>query len=161
MLEVVDSRGEKIGIKIARADMGSLKKGEFVQAVHIWIRDKNGKFLIQKTSPEKGSIFAVTGGMIECGQSHIETAVREIKEELGITVQEDDMTYLGNVTHGDYILLHVYLVNNIFDKKFVLQESEVESLHWMSIEELEERNVTGSLRASTYTSLNVVGESLS
>lgn len=49
------------------------------------IENKDGKILMQKNIPE-GQVGA-SGGLMELGESTVETAVREVREETNLTVE--------------------------------------------------------------------------
>ena len=50
-----------------------------VGIVIIFIQNKDGKFLIQKTSKSRENIFATTGGHVSYGSTFNESIVKEVK----------------------------------------------------------------------------------
>jgi 8-oxo-dGTP pyrophosphatase MutT (NUDIX family) len=64
----------------------NLAEGEYHLVVFVIIRNSEGKYIISKRSKEKtfSNTWEVTGGSAICGDSSIEAAKREVKEELGI-----------------------------------------------------------------------------
>lgn len=64
-----------------------LKIGEYHIVVGVWIKDTNtGKYLITQRSPNKGYalMWEHTGGSALAGDSSLEAAIREVKEETGL-----------------------------------------------------------------------------
>ena len=54
-------------------------------------------------------------------------------EELGILIDEQKLTYLGNVIKGHGIFdVFLYNDNNLEKQKFVLQTEEVENVFWLN-----------------------------
>jgi len=71
---------------------------------------------------------------------------------------KNDITCIGR-TICDVFLINVFVVKrDISNEKFILQEKEVESLHWLTIPEIENLHKDGNLRATTWASLNLIRE---
>lgn len=143
ILDIYDKDNKKTGKTIVRGDK-NLLDNEFIKLVVIWIED-NGKYLVQKCSEEKGSVYAITGGHVATNKTAKEQAVLEIQEELGVKIKEDNLELLGTLTIKKAIF-EVYMCKNIITQntKLVLQESEVESVSWldkMQIENLIEKDL--------------------
>ena len=58
-----------------------IPKGYYILVVLIFIQNSEGKFLIQKRSKLKNGKFATTGGHPKAGETSIEGAITEVKEE--------------------------------------------------------------------------------
>ena len=102
------------------------KKGEYGLVVCVWVYDGEGKLLLTRRAPEKS--FAGTwensGGAAKAGESSLEAAQRELEEETGIHVEQEELIFLGaEGKEGSYV--DCYLVHkdvSLFD--LVLQEGE-------------------------------------
>lgn len=108
--DVLDASGIKTGRTVARGQQ--LKAGEFHLAVHIWIQDEAGDYLIQQRSAQADSgagIWTPTLGHVRAGEESIFAAVRETQEELGLTLTPDDLTRIHRLTTG-HLIQDVYLV---------------------------------------------------
>lgn len=59
---------------------------EYHIAVHIWIKNSEGKWLISKRTSNKNYplLWECTGGSVVAGEDSLSGALREVKEELGI-----------------------------------------------------------------------------
>lgn len=66
----------------------SLAEGEYHLVVQVWIRNREGKWLISRRSPNKHLplLWEPTGGSVLAGEDSLTGALRETKEELGITL---------------------------------------------------------------------------
>jgi len=67
LLDLVDGDGQPVGKTVVRGTKINFENGEYAPVVHVYSRDGNGRFLIQKMSKEKASLYATTGGMMESG----------------------------------------------------------------------------------------------
>lgn len=148
ILDIYDSNGNPTGKKITRGK-DKLNENEFIKLVVVWIED-NGKYLIQKTSKEKDSVYAITGGHLTSGNSETEQIVIEVREELGVDIDEKELKLLGNIILKNAIF-EVYLCKNQINKntKFTLQKEEVEDVFWMNKVEIEDLIKKGVFRKSS------------
>ena len=159
-----DETGEKTGLVRERGVAHRL--GSPHETVHTWIvrekcaenssgNDICGKrfdVLLQKRSKTKdsnpGCYDISSAGHIDAGDGIVESALRELKEELGIDASTEDLHFAGRrhgkyeaVFHGkpfrdnEWSNLFVY-EKPINIEEFILQETEVESVMWMDFEDL-------------------------
>ncbi|HWQ57920.1 MAG TPA: NUDIX domain-containing protein [Clostridia bacterium] len=65
-----------------------LPEGTYHIVVHVWMRNKQGEWLISKRTPNKDfpNMWETTGGSALAGENSLEAAVREAHEELGVTL---------------------------------------------------------------------------
>lgn len=139
--------------------------GDLHGTAHIWIvrHTDNGGFevLLQKRSANKdahpGCYDISSAGHIPAGADFLSSAIRELKEELGISASPEDLKYIG--MHNGYVETEFYgkpFVNNelsavyIYNKdvnidELKLQEEEVESVMWIDYEECLEKMNNGTL----------------
>ena len=114
--------------------------GEYRQSVHTWIQNSKGEFLIQKRSPNKTTfpnMWSQTGGGVDAGETSLQGALRECKEELGININPDNMEFILSFKRK-YVFVDVWLVKQDIDiSKIVLQE-EVSDVKWATIDEIKE-----------------------
>ena len=148
LLDVYDINNNKTGKTVLRGDK-NLSEGEFIKLVVIWIED-DGKYLVQKCSEDKGSVYAITGGHTTSGNTATTQAVIEIQEELGVEIKEEDLKQLGIITIKN-AMFEVYILKDKIKQgtKLVLQESEVESVSWLDREQIENLIKNGVFRKSS------------
>ena len=117
------------------------EKDEYVQWVHVWIINSNKELLIQKRCPTKKihpNIWSTTGGGVDAGETTLDTAIRECKEELGVDITYDEIELIMSYRRS-YDVVDIWLVRNDIDiKDIVIQEEEVSEVKWASFEEIEE-----------------------
>lgn len=120
---------------------------------HLWLlRKKSGKteILLQKRSQNKsfpGCYDISSAGHIPAGDEFRESAIRELREELGVTAEESELIYCGDkyITWDDEFFgkpYHDRQYTRVFmmwldldEDEFTLQEEEVDSVMWMDLEE--------------------------
>lgn len=115
-------------------------------AVHVWIRNSENKFLISKrskTRPSNPLKFECVGGSVISGEDSLQAALRETKEEVGLTLNEKNGQIIYQKTRGIVggekfnDIMHVWLFD--YDGEVDLSNAttdEVESVCWLSIEEI-------------------------
>ena len=113
-------------------------KGRYYITVVVWIENSNNEFLIQKTSKQKGSYYSTTGGHVIHNETPIESIIREIKEELGLTIGKDNIKFINQEKHPQApCLFNIYELNmNIDISNLTLQKEEVEKVQWLTKEEV-------------------------
>ncbi len=113
--------------------------GEYGQSVHIWIMNKNKEFLIQKRTASRKRFpnkWSLTAGAVDSGETSLEGAIRECKEELGIDIDKESMELMLSLKRNNSFL-DVWLVKqNVNLKDVVLQKEEVADVKWVTKEEL-------------------------
>lgn len=136
------------------------KDGDWHGASRIWlvrrVADTDGKkrteVLLQRRSEEKDSYPGLwdvsAAGHVAAGGNYLETAVRETAEELGISLEPDELTFLFSLKSEstweyrgeiftDREFHHVFMAEKDVDIEEVrLQKEEVAEVCWMDAEKL-------------------------
>lgn len=136
-LDLYDENKKLTGEKFLRGS-GKPEKGKYVNIVIVFIENNEGKFLIQKTSKERNSIWATTGGHVKLGSNCNEAIIEEIKEELGIDINIKDIKHVQTNKFEMYFQDVYYLKKNINIEDLALQKTEVECVKWLSVDEIKE-----------------------
>lgn len=135
-LDLYDKDGNKTGEIIARG--GKVPENRYFNVVVCYIQNSKGKFLIQKTSKEKGGKYSSTGGHVKAGQTFVETMICELKEEIGVEVKEEELKYITKYIKNNEVVFHLYYIEKEIDiEECTLQKEEVESISWMTAEKIE------------------------
>ena len=159
MLDVYDSLGNKTGRIVAREKKDeTFSKDEHIAVAIIYIENDRNEFLIQKTSKEKGGHYSSTGGHIKHGEDAFTTIVREVKEELGIDVSNDNIISLGHICVDFPVRFMFYLKKNINLNDITLQKDEVESVSYMDVDTIKDILDKGLMHKGHYKVLEKVLE---
>ncbi|WP_100488297.1 NUDIX hydrolase [Sporolactobacillus pectinivorans] len=163
-LKAFNVGGGFIGIK-SRKEIH--EKGYWHETFHCWFVEKNtegGWFIyFQQRCHEKRDfpdLYDITAaGYIKCDESDRE-GIREVREELGIPIEIDDLISLGIVKDEmitsnfiDREFCHIYIYVNHFQiKDFKFQEEEVSGLYKISLSEFKTHlsNHTDFIKASGF-----------
>ena len=87
--DVFDRERRPTGRLHRRGDL--LAPGDYHLVVHIWVRDRDGKYLLTKRSPNKGfpNLWETTGGSALAGDDSLTAAMREVREETGLVLHAE------------------------------------------------------------------------
>lgn len=107
-----------------------------ILVVIIFIQNDKGEFLMQKRSIEKDGLWGTTGGHPTSGQTSLEGIITEVKEELGIDISSDDVIFFDTTSNEKVFCDMYYLNKNIDVNTLTLQKEEVETVNWLSLEEI-------------------------
>src|SRR3989338_407871 len=146
--DILDEEVDKTGEKKLRSEVH--RDGDWHRNVHILIVNSKGEALLQHRSKDKDShpdMWDMSStGHILAGEEDNESALREIKEEVGIDVS---LAQLKNVVEtkqseilkgGSFIdneFASVYLVQAGFDPRQVkFTDGEVQNIKWVPLAEL-------------------------
>lgn len=77
---------KKTGLTLERGQ--SVPQGLYHLSVSVWIVDAQGRVLLSQRHPAKTYplCWECTGGCAQAGETSLDAAVREVKEELGLTL---------------------------------------------------------------------------
>ena len=150
-LDVVDNTGTPTGEIVERSV--AHREGVPHRTSHLWLvrrRENRIQILLQKRALTKsfpGCYDISSAGHIPAGQDYLASAVRELKEELGLTAQESDLVYCGDMTifwddvffgipYHDRQYTRVFLLWADVEKEdLVLQAEEVIDVLWTDLDE--------------------------
>lgn len=123
------------------------KKGLWHETFHCWLVDEANVF-IQKRSATKNdfpSLYDITAAGHLLADENVMDGIRELEEELGIQVDLSKLKWMGAVRDVirlpefiDKEFANVFLYQSTFaPADFTLQQEEVDSIHVVSIEDLQ------------------------
>lgn len=107
--------------------------------ISVFVLNDRGEVLLQRRSSNKKyhpNTWALCTGHVEEGESSREAAVREIKEELGISVCFSDLYsfYDGKFDSSDVCFF--FIKSNLDDCDFVIQKEELSEVKWFLIDRI-------------------------
>lgn len=154
--DVCDENGNPTGQIVERSI--AHRDGIMHRTAHIWvIRNVDGRYqiLLQKRSMNKdsfpGRFDTSSAGHIQAGDEVMESAQRELYEELGIEALYEELKLIGNFRikyekefHGkmfkDNEIAHVFVYEKDVDiSTLSLQSEEVSEVRWFDFEETYEQ----------------------
>lgn len=108
-----------------------------------WILNHKGEILLQRraiTKKKRPGIWSKTGGHVNSGESVIDAIKREVKEEIGLELEDKDLFFMQKFkSNNPNFFSYGYIAltdNKIEDYK--LQLEEVDQVKYYKIEKLEE-----------------------
>lgn len=114
--------------------------GEYSQGSHVWIMNSKGEILIQKRTPTKRlypNLWSITSGGTDSGETTLDTAYREVKEELGIELKPEELELMMSYKRN-HDFVDVWLARkDIKLEEITMQKEEVADVKWVTEEELE------------------------
>ncbi|NLD99505.1 MAG: NUDIX domain-containing protein [Fibrobacter sp.] len=148
--DVIESDGNFAGYSLSRDVVHS--RGLWHRTVHVWVFNSHNELLIQKRSLTKevypGLWDISCAGHVSAGESNLTAAVRELHEELGLTVVKDDLSFLFTVTQKfvnsdktfiDNELTDVFLLRkDLVIDQIQFDENEVIGLKFVPIQMLKD-----------------------
>ena len=85
------------------------------------------------------------------GEGSLDGMITEVKEELGLSIKEDDIVLATKVRWNNDINDIYYMKKDIKDlKELRLQKEEVDDVYWFSADEIEDINKRGEMLESHY-----------
>jgi len=96
LIDILDAKGRSTGEVKLKSEAHQL--GLYHASVHIWFYTLGGFILFQKRANIKDTYPGLwdisVAGHIGAGESPIDSAVREIEEEIGLIVTKDDLDFV-------------------------------------------------------------------
>lgn len=154
--DVLNKNGEYTGEVASREKCH--KEGLWHKAVTLFIINSKNQVLLQKRSANKKlwpNLWDVTaGGHVLTGEFGFQAIIRETKEELGLYLEKNDITFIGSTissnVKGNIVNNHFneyYIANKELDtESLTLQKEEVSDIKWIDKDDIIEKikaNYTG------------------
>lgn len=146
-IDIVTKEGKPTG----KSELKSIihQKGDYHNTAHIWFYTANGEILLSQRSANKSICPLMwdvsVAGHIDAGETIKQAAVRETKEEIGVSISETDLKKIGvfecfksygNGIH-DNEFHHTFIAElKVPISKLTPQEEEVEAIKLVSIADL-------------------------
>ena len=124
--------------------------GYYHLVVHVWIKNSKGEYLISQrsaTRPASPLMWECVGGSVVAGESSLEGALREVKEEVGLDLLPSSGKLLFTKTRRTYHdFMDVWLFQ--YDGEVSLDNAttdEVAQIKWMTVPQIRELLDSGKL----------------
>lgn len=152
LIDIVDEVGNPTGETVERSIAHT--NGIRHRTAHVWIMRKiseKWQVLLQKRAMTKdsfpGRYDTSSAGHIKAGSEPLESAIRELGEELGIVAVPEQLKFAGTFRiqyekefhnkmfkDSEIAFVYVYLENVDIDK-VIVQKEELECVQWFDLEE--------------------------
>ncbi|MBQ3309505.1 NUDIX domain-containing protein [Candidatus Saccharibacteria bacterium] len=135
----------------------------FVATAQVWLYRKNGdsiEILFQKRSPyvdRNANYFdRSAGGHINFKEDRLAAAIREVKEEIGVTVSPKKLYFIASETSGHAnMFIHIYAYDFTDNtEEFHFNDQEVSEVRWIPLSEFDdfiESNAKPALKSDIET----------
>ena len=161
-LDVVDENGKPTGETVERSV--AHREGFPHRTSHLWlVRKRDGRIqvLLQKRAMTKsfpGCYDISSAGHIPAGQDYYPSAIRELKEELGLTAKESELIPCGDMKivwddvffgipyHDRQYTKVLLLWADIEEDQLTLQKEEVDGVLWIDLQDCMDRVAAGTIQ---------------
>ena len=150
-LDIVNENGLPTGRIVERS--GAHMEGIWHRTSHVWLvrrKEEAVQVLLQKRTAVKsfpGCYDISSAGHIPAGEDFLPSALRELKEELGVSAKPEELICCGDRTiiwddvffgkeYHDRQYTRVFVLwKDIEEKDFCLQPEEVDSVRWIDLDQ--------------------------
>ena len=157
--DVVDKNRKRLGYTKLRGE--KLEENEYNVGVEIWIfNDK--KLLMTRRSLNKShpNEWEVPGGCSKKGETSIDTLTREIKEEIGISIKEDNYELLDTEIYKKQFV-DIYKSNILINlDEIILQTDEVSDIKFVTKSEFLKMAENNEIVKSVYDRYGIIKNKL-
>lgn len=137
MRDVFTKDGEYLGTRPASVLEGD-DVGFYFKTVRVILLNENNEILIQKRSNNKkiypGKWEISASGHVEQGENEIDAAIRETKEEVGVSLSKENIRLINTTTFKN-ALSYTYISRIKNSTEFTLEENEVDEVKYVSLYE--------------------------
>ncbi len=120
------------------------KKGLLHREIGVIVFNNNGEMLLQKRK-DNGRYSFSAGGHFSAIENYLQGTIREAREEIGIELKENDLKQIAKLRRDvnrdelrNNVFLEIFETRKDFKiKDFKIDKSEVESINFFSIEQIE------------------------
>lgn len=116
-----------------------MNRTENVELTTLCLIHKNNQYLLQDRVKEDWKGFTLPGGHIEKGESIVESVIREIKEETGLTILNPKLCGVKQfpIENGRYIVF-LFRADQFIGEVISSEEGKI---HWIEKEKLSSVNL--------------------
>jgi len=142
LFDIFDENNQPLGFTKPRKEVHASVQ-YWHRATQIWITNPRKEILCQLRSafqdvnPNKWMSFF--GGHLKSGQDYLVSAVQEIKEEIGLDIEPNQLIPLGvkkNEEHKHFSQVYILQWDSEVGS-LRLDKNEIESIKWLSVDELQ------------------------
>lgn len=146
LVDVTDRNGIPTG-QISNADEVN-NLGYWHSGVRVIIYTPEREVLVQKRSHnmemKPGMIEIGVGGMVDSGETPLESAVREVEEETSLVVSPEQLEFIGITRYNRHwkyrgqpknnkSVIHTYLCQLSYEQMVVVQSPQLNEVEWVKV----------------------------
>jgi isopentenyldiphosphate isomerase len=143
LIDILDAQGNKTGRVKLKAEVH--RDGDWHRAVHVWFLGPGDQVLMQRRSKHKennpGKWDVSVAGHLSAGEESVQAALREIKEEIGLILAPDALSYQFTVTEEQILNNGRYIDREFHDVYFARKEVDLAALSFNDGEVDEVRHI--------------------
>ncbi len=139
--DIYDRDLNKIGKTCIRGKY-KLNENEYHLVVHIWLFTEDGRILLTQRSANKETAplkWECNGGSVLKGETPIDGAIRELKEEIGIELKRNQLNVLKKERRDedfqDFLFAYYAIVPEEIIDKIKFTDGEAVDKKWVTLEE--------------------------
>ena len=131
LFDAVDIKGNKLNIDMVRGQ--KYPEGYYHVVIEIITMNDKGQVLVTKRHPKKnyGLYWEITGGSILKGESIIQGAIRELKEETNLVTTEDQLKLVYDEVYYDGLFKGFFHQIDTRNQVIMLQADETIEYQWI------------------------------
>ena len=142
-IDVLDEKGNKTAIVKSYEEVH--QKGLWHEGVHVWFINSKNEILLQYRAKNKRNYPSMwdisAAGHVSSGENPETSAIREIKEEIGVDISVEELKKLGRLVQQGVLNKGTY-IDNEYDNIYMVMKDinidqfkkaieEVEKLKWI------------------------------
>ena len=151
--DLYSKEGQPTGKTLHRGE--PIPPGYYHPGVHVWIKNSKGQYLMSQRATDRPTFplkWECVGGSMLAGEDSLTGAIREVQEELGITLDSQNGKLLfseardivAGVEFYDYMYIWLFDYNGDFSLEDA-STKEVAQARWMTADEIRDMAKTGTL----------------
>lgn len=142
LIDIVDENGNFTGQVMDKEEAHD--KNLLHNEVAVFIINDNKQVLLQKRNTNKRfnpNKWALCAGHVDAGESLESAALRELNEEVGISISINDLKPFAEREFtirdsNSHITYFYYVKSNLNEKDFVIQKEELSEVKWFDLDKV-------------------------
>ncbi len=142
-LDVYNENKEKTGKIVERKVNQKFTDNEYYLYVQCWIINRKGEILLTQRNSKKlhGGYWEPTGGCVLAGETSDDAVIRELKEELGLSINKENLKHIKTLKQNRKernCFREIYLLEkNIKLNDIKYSDGEVVDAKFVTLQEME------------------------
>ena len=142
LIKIVDENGEFTGTIMEREKAHELNLLHW--EVGVFVINEKMQALLQRRSKNKKidpNVWSICGGHVNADEEPEMTAIRELREEIGLRILNNDLHIFGDNEvkireSNSHIVKFYYVICNKKEEEFTIQKEELSEIRWLDIDKI-------------------------